>query len=81
MNSINDILLNAYGATVKNYKKGELIFVEGNIPRFYYQIAKGKVKVFCINAEILLSDSQRESKSFLYKCRLQRINLGYFQSR
>ncbi|MBL0295349.1 MAG: Crp/Fnr family transcriptional regulator [Saprospiraceae bacterium] len=51
MNSINDILLNAYGATVKNYKKGELIFVEGNIPRFYYQIAKGKVKVFCINAD------------------------------
>lgn len=49
MNSINDILLNSYGATVKNYKKGELI--SRKYSELYYQIAKGKVKVFCINAD------------------------------
>lgn len=43
-----DTLL-AWGATIKNFEKGEIIFEEGTEPRRYYQIISGEVKMFNIN--------------------------------
>ncbi len=43
-----DILL-AWGASIKNFKKGELIFEEGTEARRYYQIISGEVKMYNIN--------------------------------
>lgn len=40
-----DILI-AWGALAKKYKKNEIIFLEGDMPRYYYQIISGKVKMF-----------------------------------
>ena len=43
-----DILF-AWGATSKKYKKGDFIFNEGDIARFYYQVVEGTVKLFNMN--------------------------------
>jgi CRP/FNR family transcriptional regulator len=40
-----DILI-AWGAVAKKYKKNEIIFLEGDMPRYYYQIISGKVRMF-----------------------------------
>jgi CRP/FNR family transcriptional regulator len=45
-----DILF-AYGASAKIYQKHEIIFMEDAIPRYYYQIMKGNVKMYHINDE------------------------------
>lgn len=37
------------GATVKKYKKGQSIFFEGDIPSYYFQIAKGSIKMVSVN--------------------------------
>ena len=39
-------LLTAWGAVSKKYRKNEIIFWEGDSPRYYYQIVSGKVKMF-----------------------------------
>lgn len=39
-------LLTAWGAVSKKYRKNEIIFLEGDSPRYYYQIVSGKVKMF-----------------------------------
>lgn len=38
-------LLLAYGANYKRYKRGEVIFYEGENAQFYYQVVEGKVKM------------------------------------
>ena len=48
---IDRMLLESEGAIVKKYIKGEIIFLEGNEPRCYYQIISGEVKMFCINSD------------------------------
>lgn len=50
MNIDNDILL-TWGATIKKYNKGEIIFEEGNEARFFYQIMTGEVKMFNLNQD------------------------------
>lgn len=40
-----DILI-AWGAVPKKFRKNEMIFREGDKPRYYYQIVSGKVKMF-----------------------------------
>lgn len=40
-----DILI-AWGAVAKKYKKNEIIFLEGDAPRYYYQVISGKVRMF-----------------------------------
>ena len=40
-----DILI-AWGAVPKKFRKNEMIFLEGDKPRYYYQIVSGKVKMF-----------------------------------
>lgn len=42
---INEDLLLSYGATEHEYKPSEIIFNEGDAPRYYYQISKGRVKL------------------------------------
>lgn len=45
-----DILL-AWGAISKKFRKGEVIFHEDDLPRFYYQILDGTVKMFNTNVD------------------------------
>lgn len=46
---IDSNLLLAWGAASKKFDKGNLIFLEGDTPRFYYQILEGKVRMYHIN--------------------------------
>lgn len=45
-----DILI-AWGALAKKYRKNEIIFQEGDSPRYYYQIISGKVKMFNVSTD------------------------------
>ncbi len=45
-----DILI-TWGATIKEFCKGEIIFMEGDEARRYYQIIHGEVKLFNTNNE------------------------------
>ncbi len=45
-----DILI-TWGAIIKRYKKGEMIFLEGNDPLYYYQIIDGEVRMFNTNSD------------------------------
>ncbi len=42
---ITEDLLIAYGATSKEYKAEDIIFHEGDVPLYYYQIRNGQVKL------------------------------------
>lgn len=48
---ISDKILLEYGGIEKEYEKNEYVFHEGDGARYFYQILKGKVKVFTTNAE------------------------------
>ncbi|MCU0423819.1 MAG: Crp/Fnr family transcriptional regulator [Bacteroidia bacterium] len=48
---INIDLIIAYGGIQKKYRKGDLIFSEGDQCRYYFQIVEGSVKMFNINSE------------------------------
>ncbi len=39
-------ILIAWGGVSKKYKKNEIIFLEGDVPRFYYQVLTGRIKMF-----------------------------------
>lgn len=45
-----DILI-TWGAVAKKFRKGDVIFHEGDHPRFYYQILDGTVKMFNTNLD------------------------------
>ncbi|WP_343658436.1 Crp/Fnr family transcriptional regulator [Chryseobacterium sp.] len=38
-------LLVSFGAEIKNYREGDVIFREKELPMYYYQIKKGKIKL------------------------------------
>ena len=42
---IAEELLLSYGAEFENFKKGKIIFSEGDNPKCYYQIIKGRIKL------------------------------------
>ncbi|MCD9856661.1 Crp/Fnr family transcriptional regulator [Epilithonimonas sp. JDS] len=48
---ISEELLKSYGATVKHYKQGDVIFSENDTPKYYYQIIKGNIKLNHYNEE------------------------------
>lgn len=48
---INTDVLITWGAAVKKCSKGEIIFMEGDAARRYYQIISGEVKLFNTNSE------------------------------
>lgn len=45
-----DILI-AYGGVAKKIQKGEILFWEGNMPHFYYQLVEGCVKLFSTDTD------------------------------
>jgi CRP/FNR family transcriptional regulator len=49
--TIDTDILVAWGAQSKKYAKGEVIFNEGDDPRFYYQILKGQVKIYNLSQD------------------------------
>ncbi len=44
-------LLITYGATFKEYQKGEIIFSENEYPNYYFQVVSGSIKMFNTNDE------------------------------
>lgn len=42
---IDEILLRKYGAVEKQLEKGEILFLEGETPVFYYQVLSGTMKM------------------------------------
>lgn len=48
---IDQDTLFTWGAVAKHYERGEVIFREGNLPRFYYQIIDGKISMFHLSEE------------------------------
>jgi CRP/FNR family transcriptional regulator len=48
---INLDLLYSWGAVAKKYKKNEIIFDEGEVAYFYYQIVDGTVRMYNSNEE------------------------------
>ena len=48
---INELILESMGATIEQYYTGESIFSEGDVPKYYYQIIEGKVKLNNYNYE------------------------------
>ncbi len=51
MQIIDENILITWGAAVKRYAKNEVIFEEGAMSRFYYQIKEGSVKMFNTNED------------------------------
>lgn len=48
---INESLLVQFGARNVNFNKGEIIFKQGDSPRYYYQIRNGAIKMNNFNDE------------------------------
>ncbi|WEK70490.1 MAG: Crp/Fnr family transcriptional regulator [Candidatus Chryseobacterium colombiense] len=48
---IEESLLYSFGAETKNFKKGEMIFKEGDQVLYYFQIVEGKIKLNNYNDE------------------------------
>lgn len=44
-------ILIAYGGVARKVEKGAIIFHEGNIPYFFYQLLEGAMKLYTANAE------------------------------
>lgn len=42
---IDEELLFKNGAEIQKYKAGETIFIEGSVPKYYYQIRSGLIKI------------------------------------
>ena len=42
---IEELTLKSFGADIEEYNAGDTVFKEGEVPQFYYQIAKGNVKL------------------------------------
>lgn len=48
---INESILLEFGARKEHFKKGEIFFEKGDMPRYYYQIADGEIKMNNYNDE------------------------------
>jgi CRP-like cAMP-binding protein len=48
---IDTAILITYGAVTKKVKKGEIIFAEGGIARYFHQLMEGGVKMFSANSD------------------------------
>ncbi len=54
---INEQLLLSNGGQIEQYKRGEIIFLEGTTPKYYFQILEGTVKI---------STSYNDGKEFVH---------------
>lgn len=69
-------ILMTYGAVARKLEKGAILFHEGGMPNFYYQLVEGAVKLFSTNTEgrELIQGVFSEGQSFgeppllLHKC-------------
>jgi len=46
---IDSNILITWGAVSRKYKKDECVFIEGEVPAYFYQITEGKVRLFNTN--------------------------------
>ncbi|ROH87359.1 Crp/Fnr family transcriptional regulator [Chryseobacterium cucumeris] len=69
---IDENILISAGAETRRYTPSEMIFFEGDIPNYYYQIVKGEVKLNNYNEEgkefiqNILSDGESCGESILF---------------
>ncbi|RQO40492.1 Crp/Fnr family transcriptional regulator [Chryseobacterium sp. KBW03] len=69
---IDENILISAGAETRHYTPSEMIFCEGDIPNYYYQISKGEVKLNNYNEEgrefiqNILSDGESCGESILF---------------
>lgn len=74
---IKQSILESVGASTEHYRIAESIFTENDVPRFYYQIIEGKVKLNNYNAEgkevlhNILDDGNSVGESALF------LDVGY----
>ncbi len=77
---IKEEILHSVGAITRRYKPSEIIFSEGDIPNYYYQIIEGDVKLNNYNddgkeiIQTLLEDGQSIGESLLFMDKLYPIN-------
>ncbi len=77
---IKEEILQSVGAITRKYKPSEIIFNEGDVPNYYYQIITGDVKLNNYNDEgkeiiqTLLEDGQSIGESLLFMDRLYPMN-------
>jgi len=45
-----DILI-TYGGVARKFKKGDLLFKEGDMPYYYYQVVSGEIRLFSTNGD------------------------------
>ena len=48
---INGSILESAGSVIENYQAGQIIFTEDDMPKYYYQIIEGKIKLNNYNNE------------------------------
>lgn len=77
---IKEEILQSVGAITRRYRPAEIIFSEGDIPNYYYQIVTGDVKLNNYNDEgkeiiqTLLEDGQSIGESLLFMDKPYPIN-------
>lgn len=59
-------LLITYGGIAKKISKGEYVFSENSVPRYYYQIVEGSIKIYSSNKQgkELIQDIFTKGESF-----------------
>ncbi|MCO5260463.1 MAG: Crp/Fnr family transcriptional regulator [Crocinitomicaceae bacterium] len=59
-------LLITYGGIAKKISKGEIVFSENSIPRYYYQVIEGSIKIYSSNKQgkELIQDIYTKGQSF-----------------
>lgn len=73
---INGSILESAGSVIENYQAGQIIFTEDDMPKYYYQIIEGKIKLNNYNNEgreilhniLEAGESVGESLLFLDDC-------------
>lgn len=77
---IKEEILHSVGAITRHYQPGEIIFNEGEIPKYYYQIVKGNAKLNNYSDEgkeiiqTLLEEGQSIGESLLFLDKVYPVN-------
>lgn len=77
---IEELTLKSFGADIEEYNAGDTVFKEGEVPQFYYQIAKGNVKLNNVrqnNKELIhciLNDKQSIAEFTLFMNKTYPVN-------
>lgn len=77
---IKEEILHSVGAVTRRYRPSEIIFSEGDVPKYYYQIITGNVKLNNYNddgkeiIQTLLEEGQSIGESLLFMDKLYPMN-------